>query len=345
MEAQNCPLTDGGIKGLCSNIDSIKSIETLDIVGTNKITTNGIRMALESLPSLKVFCCNFPTQLLGQLIGLPLGRLCSAVSKIWLSSKISDQELLELLKLKELCELNIHSFGDFGNLTFNGGFLPLLKHFGIPRSLTSSPLSSTTRPLTSLSIANLYQCPINIRAIVDYCPKLESLSLVNIKTISTEKSEDEQNPLKLMKTDPFLKNLKTLKLTLCRDLTSEDLNLLLASPALEELSLEEIDAANDTAFQKAENIHQFRNLERLTLFCRNVTKVVIDLLMNDENPLNKIQICRCHSLSRDDICKWERTVREKRWNCVFLSCNHSRRIKQTARKSTGEPAPRRVRRR
>ena len=307
MEARNCPVTDAGIKGLCNNI---VSIETLDILGT-RVTKNGIGMVLESLPSLKVLYCDFLIQLLAELSGTPLERMCSSVSKIWLNSRISDNELLELLKLKTFSELHIikSPFEYSGELTFNGGFLPLLKQFG--------------SSLTSLTISNLHQCPINIRAIVENCHKLESLSLNFILTSSTGPLEDEPNPSKRMKTDPLLKNLKILELSYCYDLTSEDLDLLLASPALEELTLKGIYSAKDGAFQKAENIHQFRNLERLKLYCPNVTKVVIDLLMSDENPLKKIEICRCLSFSDDDICKWKNIVREKCWDCVLLSCSET----------------------
>ena len=306
LEARNCPLTDGGIRRLCSNIDAIKSIETFNILGT-KVSKNGMRMALESMPSLKDFCCNFPTQLLAKLSGTPLERLCSSASKIWLSSsRINNNALLELLKLKELCQLQIHSRGDLGQLSFNEGILPILKKFG--------------SSLTSLTISNLHQCPINIWAIVKNCQKLETLALVDIETISIEKSEDEQNPSKGMKIDPVLENLKRLHLKNCRHLTSEDLDLLLASPALEELTLEEIDSANDVAFQKAENVHQFRNLNSLMLICRNATKVVIDMLMNDANPL---KICRCHSCSSEDIRNWKSTAREKSWDCIFASCSHT----------------------
>ena len=300
MEVRNCPVTDAGIKGLCNNI---VSIETLDIFGT-RVTKNGIGMVLESLPSLKDFCCNFPTQLLAELSGTPLERMRSSVSKIWLNSRINDNELLELLKLKTLSELHIEE--NSGELTFNGGFLPLLKQFG--------------SSLTSLSIKNLHKCPINIQTIVENCHKLESLSLNFILTSSTGQSEDELKPSKRMKTDPLLENLKTLELRYCDDLTSDDLDLLLASPALEELTLKGIISANDVTFQKAEKIHQFRNLNCLKLFCRNATKAVIDMLMSDTNPLNKIQICCCQSFSGNDICKWKNTVREKCWDCFFLSC-------------------------
>ena len=298
MEVRNCPVTDAGIKGLCSNI---QSIETLDIFRTG-VTKNGIRMVLDSLPSLKVFCCNLPTELLAELSGTPLERFRSSVSKIFMNSIFNNKELLELLKMKSLSELHFsYLLGNFG-VTFNGGILPLLKQFD---------------SLTSLSIKCIFECPINIRAIVENCHKLESLSLNFIVTSSTGQSEDE-----LMKTDPVLENLKTLELMYCDDLTSDDLDLLLASPALEKLTLQGIDSVNDVTFQKAENIHQFRNLEYLKLHCRNVTTKVIDMLMNDANPLKIIQICqlqncRCNSWSRKDIRNWESTVREKSWNCVF----------------------------
>ena len=300
MEAQNCPVTDAGIKVLCNNI---VSIETLDIL-CHGVTKNGIRMVLESFPVLKDLYCDFPPQLLIELSRIPLERMLFSVSKIWLSSRINDKELFELLKLKTLSELHISwMLVDSDELTFNMEILPILKKFG--------------RTLTSLSIENLN---INIQAIFENCHKLESLSLKFIVTSSNEKLEDEPKPSKRMKIGPLLKNLKELKLNMCNDLTSEDLNLLLTSPALEKLTLKGIDSVNDTAFLKAYNIHQFRNLERLKLYSENVTKSVIDMFMNDGNPLKIIEICCCHSLSIRDIWKWNSIVHQNSWDCVFLSC-------------------------
>ena len=64
LEAQCCPVTDNGIRGLCVSVDDLgeanpghgqcKSIHTLDIYGT-KVTIKGVQLALENLSDLKDF--------------------------------------------------------------------------------------------------------------------------------------------------------------------------------------------------------------------------------------------------------------------------------------------------
>ena len=317
-----------------AGLGQCKSLHTLDIYG-NKVTTKGVEMALENLPDLKYFDCNQQIQVLAELLrgpprknlrclpnltflrnnGSKLDQLCErgdielvaatccSVNKVHIDAEwfIMEEEtpVLELQKLKRLCELHIE--GD--DRRFNGGILPLLKHF--------------SSSLTSLSFYHLHSPPVNIRAIVENCPKLQTLNISYCKFSPPQQLEDEPNPSKRLKTNLELENLKSLKLHFCDDLTVEDLDLLLASPALEELSLYSVRFPIDDCLRTAANLHQFRNLKHLQFGLVGVTKAGIDLLMNDGNPLKVIELFFCQLLKVSDIEEWKGVALEKNWDVVF----------------------------
>ena len=159
---------------------------------------------------------------------------------------------------------------------------------------------------------------VNIRAIVENCPKLQTLNISCCKISPPERSEDDQNPSKRLKPNLVLENLKTLDLRFCRHLTVEDFDLLLASPALEELKLWGIDLPIDDSLRKAANLHQFRNLQRLYfVILDSITKAGIDLLLNDGNSLKVIELVYCRRWDLWDVEEWERVAREKNWDVVF----------------------------
>ena len=356
MEAQGCPnVTDVGMKGLCVSVDDgkanaglgqCKSIHTLDIFAT-QVTIKGVQLALENLPDLNDFDFEYPIQVLAELLRGPsrknLGCLqnltslhnisstgvdstvcqrgdielvaaaCVSVNKMWIFVEMildgpvfTDATLLELLKLKSLRELCIEGDARGGiELTFNGGILPLLKHFG--------------NSLTSLSLEYLFSVVVNVRAIVENCPKLQTLNISYCNISPSLRLEKEPNNSKRLKTNLVLENLKTLKLHSCEGLTSKDLDLLLASPALEEFSLSCIDFPIDLSIRKAANLHQFRNLQRLMFyyFDRFNIKGCIDLLMNGGNSLKRIKLVGCRLLKLEDVEEWKRVALEKNWDVNF----------------------------
>ena len=346
MEAWGCPVTDDGIKGLCVSVDDFgkenaglgqcKSLHTLDIFGT-KVTTKGVEMALENLPDLKDFDCEYQIQVLAEMLRGPsrknlrclpnltflrnngskrvqlckrgdielVAATCSSVNKVhidvWFIEKeeIADATILEFKKLKRLCELRFE--GRRYGLTFNGGILPLLKHF--------------SNSLTSLSF-KLFDTLVNVRAIIEHCTELQTLNISWCNISPHERLEDEPNPSKRWKANLVLENLKTLKLDNCLNLTTEDLDLLLASPALEELSLRFIDLTIDDSLRKAANLHQFRNLQFLKLRGIRVTKVGIDLFMNENNPLKLVNLVVL-GLKEECVKECLRVIREKNWDVRF----------------------------
>ena len=313
-----------------------KSIHTLDINGT-KVTIKGVQLALENLPDLKDFDCNYQIQVFAELLRGPsrknlrclpnltslhntgyahvdpicqrgdielVAATCVSVNNVLIDGDVivrnghTDVTVQELLKFEKLKKL--HFEGLEGELTFNGGILPILKHF--------------SSYLTSLSIELFTKSLINIRAIVENCPKLQTLS-ISYCEISPP---DDPNPLKRLKTNPVLKNLKSLKLKYCFSLTPENLDLLFASPALEKLTVVFSNFPIDDSLRRAANLHQFRSLQRLKFgFLHNLTKAGIDLLMIDGNPLNVIKLFRCDLLKLEDVEEWKRVTREKNWDVVF----------------------------
>ena len=228
LDARFCPVTDAGIKGLCvivhdfgdpsGVLSKCNCIETLDIFGT-KISKTGIEMVLTNLPKLKMFQCNFVTELLCELRGTALEHLRYSTNNITLNRGMSDGSVGHLLKLEKIRELNIEVFEDMGDVTFIGGFLPVLNQFG--------------SCLIQLTIKNIFNIAINIPAIVKYFQKLESLTLSNIDAHNYSKDEPIDN--KRIKTEYVLPNLRKLKVIQCYSLQPETLNLLLASPLLEKI--------------------------------------------------------------------------------------------------------------
>ena len=219
---------------------------------------------------------------------------------------VKDQELLGLLHLERLHGLSICGDSLFPcGATFNGGVLPLLKKFG-PTSLTS-----------------LFLCyidnGINIRTIVEYCPLLEKLDIETFEVEGTEASPDQSDlrPSKRIKSDFILEKLKILKLYRMSidvgDISSENLDLLLSSPALVKLVFDLSGTLNDSSLRKAENLHQFRNLEELEFIaCPNLTNQGIDIFMSEHNSLKVLKIDSCEPWEQE-VEEWRKMAREKNW--------------------------------
>ena len=336
--------------GLC------KSIEFLDIFGTT-VTKKGIKIILENLPALVHFDCDFQMHVLAELleeylqrkqplnatkftclrnigsssrslhapykssaIGL-LATACSSVNEMYIktdeikenSPSKKDEALLQILNLQQdkLCKLGISGRGEtYGlpnphpDITFNGGIFPLLKHFG--------------SSLTSLTLGNLLEDKFsaNIRTIVECCPKLESLTLAEVNCSRARLEDESSRPSKRVKMDPLLKHLKYLEID-CFSLDSDDFDLLLASPGLVTLKIENNYSIKDEILGKAAQLHQFKNLEYLKLYrCIFVTNKGVALFMNESNSLKKIEFEKMH-LSKNDFSEWKRMARERDWDVVF----------------------------
>jgi hypothetical protein len=196
LNVTSCPVTDSVIQGLCLSIDDLgkqcdrlgqcKLLQKL-LISYTKVTQKGIKMALENLPTLKVFECCSSVQALAEMhssafehhlpdipkyslfdlhctnesfdtpyrsgsLGLAVS-LCSSVIKVRIVTQVGlrDIDLLGLLSLENLRKLSIGG-GEEYQITFDGGVAPILEGLG--------------NSLTSLTLAEL-PC-VNIRSITEY---------------------------------------------------------------------------------------------------------------------------------------------------------------------------------
>jgi hypothetical protein len=343
-------ITDAGIEGLCVSVNHLgkedqrlgqcKSIETLFIYET-KITKKGIQTALINLPFLKRLRTDFyaaPVQLLAEMhqsdwnrnrlkdirkysldslhigeceynapstyISVNLGlvaSLCPSLTSVDINlTGLTDSDLLGLLSLK-----NVNDLGISGNVnstvTFKGGVVPLLKGFG----------SSLKKLVLSFLKA------VNIRAIIELCPKLQYLVLDENQSYTTVSSIADAEPHHSkrfrMEWKPLavLKNLEKLRVVYPfederpsgeANLSSEDLLSLLSSPSLININIQSCPNLTDCVFERASEIHQFLSLEKLVMFnCQSLTPIAIDVVMNNKTPLKRIEIWHCDNITADDI--------------------------------------------
>ena len=343
-------MTDAGVRGLCVSVDDLgkenerlgqcKKIQKL-LISYTKIGHTGLQLALENLPTLKVFECCSSVQVLfqmhqtayeHQLPGIPkyslidlhctndslcspyisgsLGlavSLCSLVMKVRIVTQegMTDNDLLGLLALERLRELSIGG-GEECHITFDGGVAPILVNLG--------------SALTSLTLAEL-PC-VNIRSVIEFCPNLRLLFLVMNHSYATTWPEEEKNPFssKTVKKESVLMKLESLHLVCVAHLwvssiiPSENLLPLLSSPTLIHMYIKDCVTLTDEIFQGAASLHHFQNLEHLELEqCNSVTFKGIDLLMSDNNPLKVIKLWECRSLTRKNVDDWKKKASKKKW--------------------------------
>ena len=328
---QNCSaVTDSGIEGLFMSsivnpqkVNFCKSIQVLSILQTG-VSKKGIQMALLKCPALRVLnhsllidvlIENAQTALL-ELQEMPqysltlltdfilseslrkIGNLelafglCPLVTKVkieFLTTIFTDVDLLCLKSLKKLREIKINCRTLFNqsyqNITFHGGVGPLLIEIG-----------------NSLEILNLsFISGINIWFIAESCPNLCSLTLNgNVNYITTERPSMNKKPIILKDlihlclfgavscTFPYRSN----SLTFPHPIPREDLSLLLSSPLIVSLSICGCDTLTDKVLLNASKLHQFQNLNRLSIaYCNSFTSTgLVSVFLKETNPLSKIFI-------------------------------------------------------
>lgn len=219
---------------------------------------------------------------------------------------MTDDDLLSMLDIANLHELSIGA-GEVCTVTFEGGIAPVLQAVG--------------KSLECLTLAEL--SGVNIRAIAEFCPNLRSLHLVMNRSYSTDWPEEERKLLspKIIKPPPTLKKLESLHLVCVSHLWSssvipaENLPMLLSSPALRHIYIKDCGTLTDAVLTKCIESHRFRHLDHLELEqCNNVSKRVIDLLMNTDNPLRVIKLWECSQLSRQNVTDWQKKAQQKKWH-------------------------------
>ena len=347
-----------------------KSIETLKFISGTRITKKGIQVALINLPFLKKFeipggpSFAVPVQFLAEMhqsdwnikqlkdirkysleslnlawlpydskfISFPytsgslglVASLCPSVTvvKVEFIIGLTDSDLLGLLSLENVKELEIHGNDVNTTVTFEGGVVPLLKGFGS-------------------SLKKLVLCclkAVNIRAIIDFCPKLQSLWLALKESYSTTVSAKEDaepyhhsKRCRMEQKPSVLKNLEKLRVFYPLEsedpsgeakISSEDLLSLLSSPSLMDIEIFDCDNLTNYIFERASEIHQFLSLEKLTVYrCQSLTRRGINVVMNNKTPLKRIVIRDCDNITDDDIDLFISYADSENWELSVMHYN------------------------
>jgi hypothetical protein len=221
---------------------------------------------------------------------------------------LTDADLLSLRSLENLKTLEIHHKAflprnqgealviDAG-LTFHGGVAPLLQTVG------------TT--LKKLNLKGLFYNVLDIQAIVESCPNLQSLT-VSVQQLKTTWSKSEETQTR----NPVSDQLAFLDLY--GSVTTENLVALLSSPSLAHVRLSNCPSLTDEILHGAANQHSFRNLEYFKLYhCPSVSKKGIDILFRDTNPLKEIHLAWCERIKHKDWITWKELLDKHNWDLLL----------------------------
>ncbi len=335
-------------------VGQCKLIEHLDIKETS-LTERGVKMALENLPNLKELNCDhslieiltemhqeaceqkkkIPSYSLTMLdnadmkdvpyhtgsLRIALSLICpSSIKRLVLCTDegLTDDELPVLSALTMLEDLTIASTGDV-YLTFGGGVYPLLKAIG--------------NSLDALNLHGLMD-EVDIYAIIEFCPNLKKLVFFLNPVYSTAKFGTGHNPKRRRTEHTILQNLETLSITdifsiefseyQSGEFPHESLLLLLSSPSLKKISVNNCDTLTDDILSQAVHLHGFTRLKSLKILgCPNVTNRGIDLFMNETNPLRRIHVYSQRTqrereiapspITLKDIEDWKLKAEEENW--------------------------------
>ena len=302
-------VTDDGILKLCV-VGNCKSIRLLSISGCCKVTTKGIKLALDNLPQLSVLKHECLLECLVEIAQNALDHnlclpkyslktlyilrdtiyktgslqqsvlLCPDAIRVyltmWRKERFDNSELLSLLSLEKLYTIEIIN-AEFEKLLFTS------TEIQINRGLTFDGVVPLLKKfgclLKSLEFRDFYA--VDIAMIIESCPNLESLTIDNCKTHQSTLTKFMERP------SSILRHLK--RLCLCY-LTFENLFTLFLSPSLSRVIITSCYAVTDHVLQSAASLHSFCNLEYLQLIeCQSVTKKGIsDIFLKESNPLRKI---------------------------------------------------------
>lgn len=316
-----------------------KSLTKLNISFT-QVTDRGIRMALENLPNLKVFDCCSSVQVLSEMHrtawenNLPdVGRyslidlyclesfvpyqsgslavavsLCCSVIKVSLVTQegLTDCDLLALLSLRHLQEFSL-SAGEVCRVSFNNGVWPVLQAHG-----------------QSLRILTIAELPgVNIRAITEFCPQLQSLHLVMNPSFDQFWPQEPKQLLKgsqPVKQPAQLNRLESLHLV-CQlhveestNVPADQLTNLLSSAALSRVYIRECCSLTDDVLRAAFQRHRMPNLSHFELHqCNRLTDQAVQLLLTSGNPLSKLHLWQCQLLTRKHAAHWKSQAAKNKW--------------------------------
>ena len=217
--------------------------------------------------------------------------LCPNTTRLRLSlegvKRFDNTELLSLLSLKKLISLEIFDaeYESINNIPFDkgltfDGIVPLLKQFG--------------NHLKRLELGGF--CGVDLPAIINFCPYLEYFSIFNCKMAQSTETYTKR---------PVLQNLKVLSIPYKCTISTEFLFLLLSSPSLSKISIGYCDCLTDDLLQRVAACHSFINIDSMYLYkCNSLTKNGIDVLLQETNPLRKIELTNNREIRNEDIKNW-----------------------------------------
>ena len=232
-------------------------------------------------------------------------KLCASVVHVDISlsrgDRFTDRDLKALLHLDQLRHLIISQPLKKALISFAGGLLPVLEHFG-PKSLESLQLE--------------YFPDVNVVAIADHCQKLRSLSLVDVDLFGSPVANFNSVHRHQL---PCLKELIIMHMEWDPEeasSTSADLSfLLLSSPELITLKFNSLDEVDDQVFERPALHHGFPRLEKLTIsWCDNVTERAIDLLLTLKSPLKMMELDSCQLLTEAHCEVWRKQIHDNNWD-------------------------------
>lgn len=298
----NANIATGG--GICN------SLVSLNIRGT-RVTQHGARLALEHLTKLQTFQWGLAVQVIvemyqsGERRPLALTRLefdgeprdvdfeenslATAIKlcpflvyvSIEQNYEASSQDLRALLDLDNLQRLILRCAR---RVSFDEDLLPVLRKFG-------------HKSLEFLCVSDIKE--LNLGAIVEHCSMLRWFYAYEVGRFTPSR----RPPLKPNSRQhlPRLEHLHIqatgmdgdhCRVPISGQPSAADLALLLTSaPAFIDLELEMLDNLKDEVFEQAIIQHGFPKLNRLeVLACPNVTRNVVDLFLELDNPPSLINI-------------------------------------------------------
>nr|CAH0106758.1 unnamed protein product [Daphnia galeata] len=340
LYAKFSTVSDDGLEGLCVT-GQCKSIQTLDLFQSS-VSTNGVLLAIQNLPALTILSHKRMVDVLAdaaeatadkklKLPQLSLSSLCLftesgfrtqhyRVGSLALAlSLCSSITTLDLRIPKELTDHELQALPLLKNLrifrmavaerhiTFDGGVVPLLKSFG--NSLKS----------LELSFLNV----VNIRAIIEYCVNLNTLTLLCNNSYSMawpeeERKSSEEKRIKME--EPNLKKLEELNIIhFGKCVEKEIIITLLSSSSLKSIYLKGCCLlTDDVLLEVVANSHSFQNLETLEISeCKSVSKKGINLLMKEGNSLKKLDVRGCFRILPKHVASWTRKATRKNWDLLI----------------------------
>ena len=347
LDVSSCPVTDAGVKALCSNdyvgnetrrMGRCKFIHSLNLIYT-KVTKEGIKVALENLKDLKTFQFPRSVQILAEIRRENLERVCFktySITQFECSDSLDDSgnslpyEIGSLRLAATLCP-SVTSVVIFLQTVMTDfelcGLLELKSLCEIRLIARENRSSQITfdggvlpllkafgRSLLTLKLGLVNTC-VNVRAIVELCPELQKLELdissCRYSMISTKEGSSNNSA-----NDITLKNLKDLSLCMHlgkwagTDNSIEMFSSLLSSPRLTSLDVSSCDSFTDEVIQKF--ARRFPNLQSLIIsHCRFISKKGIDFIFNEINPLSFLGVSNCEKIKEEDGDEWENKKWEK----------------------------------